>query len=243
MSENVVELLGYTAQEFFADPSLWPTSIHPDDAARVLNDLARIREDGRQIHEYRLRHKDGSYRWVIDDCRVVQDPDGRGAELLGFMQDITSTKHAEELVRKQSTALTELSTPLIPIDDEVLVMPLIGTMDSQRANQVLSTLLAGVSERRARAAILDITGVSVVDTQVANALLGAAKAVRLLGAEIVLTGIRPEVARTLVGLGVELADIVTEGTLQAGIAYARARATGHGTERAGGRSRSRDGDR
>ena len=77
-----------------------------------------------------------------------------------------------------------------------------------------------MSERRASAVILDITGVSVVDTQVANALLQAAKAVRLLGAQVVLTGIRPDVARTLVGLGVDLIDIVTRGTLQAGILYA-----------------------
>ena len=99
-------------------------------------------------------------------------------------------------------------------------MPLIGTMDARRVEQVLQTLLEGVSSRRARVVILDITGVSVVDTYVASALIQAAKAVRLLGAEVVLTGIRPDVARTLVGLDLELTHIVTKGTLQAGIAYA-----------------------
>jgi len=88
---------------------------------------------------------------------------------------------------------------------------------------VMSTLLEGISTSGAAVAILDITGVSVVDTQVANGLIRAARAASLLGAEVVLTGIRPEVARTLVGLGADLHDIVTRGTLQSGIAYAMSR--------------------
>jgi rsbT co-antagonist protein RsbR len=98
-------------------------------------------------------------------------------------------------------------------------MPLIGAFDSARAGQVLATLLHGIERSRARVAILDITGVPLVDTQVAKELLTAAQAVRLLGAQIVLTGIRPEVAQTLVGLGVDLSAIVITSTLQNGIAY------------------------
>jgi rsbT co-antagonist protein RsbR len=229
MSENVVDHLGFTAAEFTGQPDLWVSRLHPDDAGRVLADLENIIEDGHQVHQYRFRHKDGTFRWMYDDCKVVRSSTGQALELIGFWQDITERKATEDLIRKQASALTELSTPIIPISDEVLVMPLIGTMDSQRATQVLDTLLTGVSERRAETAILDITGVSVVDTQVANALLQAAKAVRLLGAKVVLTGIRPEVARTLVGLGVDLADIVTRSTLQAGIAYAMEH-TGEGAD-------------
>jgi PAS domain S-box-containing protein len=126
----------------------------------------------------------------------------------------------EQIIQAQAAALVELSTPLIPISDQVMVMPLIGAVDSRRAQQVIETLLHGVEQLHARVAILDITGVPVVDTHVANALLHAAQAVRLLGARMVLTGIRPEVAQTLVGLGVDLGDIVTQSTLQSGIAYA-----------------------
>jgi rsbT co-antagonist protein RsbR len=85
---------------------------------------------------------------------------------------------------------------------------------------VLETLLEGIAGSGASVAILDITGVALVDTQVANALIRAAQAVNLLGAQVVLTGIRPEVAQTLVGLGVELGGIVTRSSLQSGIAYA-----------------------
>jgi rsbT co-antagonist protein RsbR len=126
----------------------------------------------------------------------------------------------EELIRAQAHAIAELSTPLIPISNEILVMPLVGVMDSGRAKQVMEGLLNGLSSSRGQYAILDITGVSVVDTQVANALIRSAHAARLLGAEVILTGIRPEVAQTLVSIGAGLADIVTCGTLQAGIAYA-----------------------
>jgi PAS domain S-box-containing protein len=128
----------------------------------------------------------------------------------------------EQVIQAQEAALRELSTPLIPLTDDLVAMPLIGTIDSNRAQLVIETLLAGVAASRATTAILDITGVQVVDTQVANALLRAAQAVKLLGAQVVLTGIRPEIAQTLVGLGLDLSGIVTRATLQSGIAFALA---------------------
>jgi rsbT co-antagonist protein RsbR len=99
-------------------------------------------------------------------------------------------------------------------------MPIIGTVDTKRAQQVMETLLSGIVDRRAKTAILDITGMTVMDTQVANALVQAAQSVRLLGAQVILTGIRPEIAMTLISLGVDLRDIVTHSSLQAGINYA-----------------------
>jgi rsbT co-antagonist protein RsbR len=150
-----------------------------------------------------------------------------------IFEDITERKRAEETMRQgmiqeekiraQQTALEELSTPLIPITDQIVVMPLIGALDSRRAQQVVGALLHGVSETRARTAILDITGVSVVDTQVANALIRAAQSAQLLGAQVMITGIRPEVAQTLIGLGVDLRGIITHSSLQSAIASAMAR--------------------
>ena len=99
-------------------------------------------------------------------------------------------------------------------------MPLIGTVDAQRAQRVLEVLLDGIARNGAHTAILDVTGVLVVDTMGANHLIRAAQAVGLLGAQVVLTGIRSEVAQTLLGLGADLSGIVTKGTLQNGIAFA-----------------------
>jgi rsbT co-antagonist protein RsbR len=126
----------------------------------------------------------------------------------------------EEVIRAQVLAIQELSAPIIPIYEGVLVLPLIGTIDSQRAGMIITTLLDSITRQNARIVLLDITGVPLVDTQVAHHLLQAAHAVRLLGAVLVLVGIRPEIAQTIVHLGVNLSDIVTRANLQAGFAYA-----------------------
>jgi rsbT co-antagonist protein RsbR len=152
------------------------------------------------------------------------EPTGFGA----VARDITVELRAEserialqtQVIEAQQAALRELSTPLIPLADGVVAMPLIGSIDSSRAQLVIETLLQGVAEQKAHTTIIDITGVPVVDTQVASALLRAAQAVKLLGAKVVLTGIRPEVAQTLVGLGLDLSGITTRGTLQSGVAEA-----------------------
>lgn len=128
-----------------------------------------------------------------------------------------------EVIEAQQAALRELSTPLIPVAAGVLVMPLVGAIDSRRAQQIIEGLLAGIAEQKARAAIIDITGVKVVDSQVAGALLQAAQAARLLGTEMILTGISPEVAQTLVQIGADLSGLATRGSLQSGIAYALGR--------------------
>lgn len=126
----------------------------------------------------------------------------------------------EEIIRAQEATLAELSTPLIPISDEIMVMPLIGTMDSRRAQQVMEAILEGMSASQSQFLILDITGVNLIDTQVANSFIRAAQATKLLGAQVMITGIRPEVAQTLVGLGVDLTSIITCSSLQRGIALA-----------------------
>jgi len=126
----------------------------------------------------------------------------------------------EQIIAAQRTRLLELSTPLIPITDRILVMPLIGTMDVDRAQQAIEAMLQGASGRSAEFVILDITGIKHVDEGVASMLLVAASGLRLLGTRTVITGIRSEVARTLVQLDTSLQGVVTKATLQDGIAVA-----------------------
>jgi anti-anti-sigma factor len=113
-----------------------------------------------------------------------------------------------------------LSSPIIPVLDGILVMPLIGVIDSQRAAMLMETLLRGVEQYRATMVILDVTGVPIIDTQVARALLDAARAAKLLGTQTILVGLRPELAQTIIGLGLDLTALRTHGDLQSGVSYA-----------------------
>ncbi|HEX6622848.1 MAG TPA: DUF4062 domain-containing protein [Pyrinomonadaceae bacterium] len=126
----------------------------------------------------------------------------------------------KEVIRMQEAQLAELSTPLITLTEQIVVMPLVGSIDAGRAARMIQALLRGLEQSRAPVAIIDITGVTVVDTHVANALIQLAQSARLLGTEVILTGIRAGVARSLVGLGVELGGITTRRSLQGGIARA-----------------------
>lgn len=126
----------------------------------------------------------------------------------------------EEIIRAQTESLKELSTPLIPITEQIMVMPLIGTVSAERARQVLETALHGAHSSRAEVVILDVTGVKRTDAAVAEMLVSTASALRLVGALTVLTGVRGEMAELLVDLGIDLNAIVTKGTLMSGIVYA-----------------------
>ncbi|HEU5011355.1 MAG TPA: STAS domain-containing protein [Roseiflexaceae bacterium] len=130
------------------------------------------------------------------------------------------TRVRERIIREQAEQIRELSTPIIPLYEGVLALPLVGAIDSYRASQVLETLLTGISEQQAEVVIIDITGVPVVDTGVAHHLLQSARAARLLGAQVVLVGIGPEIAQTLTQLGADLSGITTRANLQAGVQYA-----------------------
>ncbi|HLO10869.1 MAG TPA: RsbT co-antagonist protein RsbRA [Pseudoneobacillus sp.] len=127
------------------------------------------------------------------------------------------SKTWERTVSLQKIALQELSAPLIPIFEGITVMPLVGTIDTERAKQIMENLLHGVVKHRSEVVLIDITGVPVVDTMVAHHIIQAAEAVRLVGAKCMIVGIRPEIAQTIVNLGIKLTDLTTKSTLKKGI--------------------------
>ncbi len=218
----------------------------PDLAAEepeiVQTNFQQLIEQGVVRVTTRLRRSDGSVIPVGTVTYWLDGPNGSNV-IISFVRDLTEEQRRErerqelqeQVIRAQQAALRELSTPLIPIAEGVVVMPLIGSVDSNRAQLVVETLLSGVAEQHASTAIIDITGVPVIDTQVANALIRAAQAVKLLGAQVILTGIRPEVAQTLVNLGVDLSDVITRSTLQSGIAEALNGLGAHGLNGSGGK--------
>jgi len=129
----------------------------------------------------------------------------------------------DEIIATQRRLIQELSTPIIPVNDTTLVVPLIGAIDSLRAGQITESVLEAVSRQQTQVLIIDITGVAVVDTNLIHHLLQTARAARLLGTTVLLVGIGPEVAQTIVQLGVDLSSFVTRSTLQAGLEYATAK--------------------
>lgn len=122
----------------------------------------------------------------------------------------------EHIVSLQRVALQELSAPLIPVMEGITIMPLIGTIDTERAKLIMENLLEGVIKHNADVVLIDITGVPVVDTMVAHHIIQAAEAVRLIGSQCILVGIRPEIAQTIVNLGIDLGKFPTKSSLKKG---------------------------
>jgi PAS domain S-box-containing protein len=223
ISDHVRAMTGYTAEEIVASTDRWFALIHPEDRDRVMREIQAFHAEESGSTQYRWIGKDERVTWVETHVTHIKDETGASVGMRGVTLDITARKAAErqqEIIRAQAEALLELSTPLIPISEEVMVMPLVGALDAERGERAIEALLAGMSRSGARVVILDVTGVPTIDTRVADALRRAARSVQLLGAEVVLTGIRPDVARTLVALDIDLGRVTTRGTLQDGIAHA-----------------------
>lgn len=132
---------------------------------------------------------------------------------LGLLTAEAFQKTREEVIQRQQKELLELSTPVVRLWDNILALPLIGTLDSARTQVVMQNLLQAIVETRSDYAIIDITGVPVVDTLVAQHLLKTVAAARLMGADCLISGIRPQIAQTIIHLGVDLSDVTTKATL------------------------------
>jgi rsbT co-antagonist protein RsbR len=130
---------------------------------------------------------------------------------VGFVQE------RERIIRQQQEAIRELSTPVLQVRERLLILPIIGVIDPQRARQVTEQLLRGIRSNRAKVVVIDITGVPAVDATVANHLVQTVDASRLMGATVIVTGLSAEIAQTLVTIGVDLSKMKTIGDLQGGI--------------------------
>ena len=147
----------------------------------------------------------------------------RVLDALGLYTTETYQRGREEIIARQQQELLELSTPVVQLWQGVLALPLIGTLDSARTQVVMESLLQAVVETGSEIAIIDITGVPVVDTLVAQHLLKTVAAARLMGADCIISGIRPQIAQTIVHLGVEISDVITKATLADAFAIALTR--------------------
>ena len=170
-----------------------------------------------------LHRSTGERRWLLVTAMPKLGPDGAVLEVVSTFTDITGRRRVEETVRAQARRIAELSAPLIPIDDRILVVPLIGELDLKRAQRLLESLTEGVVARKARTIIVDVTGVPELDITGVEALRRSAGAVRLLGARMMLSGVRPNVASAMVEQPGEHAPFEAHASLERAIAAARAR--------------------
>jgi rsbT co-antagonist protein RsbR len=134
-------------------------------------------------------------------------------DALGLCSVETYIKTREEVIRRQQEEMLELSTPVVKLWDGILALPIIGTLDSARTQVVMETLLENIVKTNSKVAIIDITGVPTVDTVVAQHLLKTVTAARLMGADCIISGVRPQIAQTIVHLGINLLDVTTKATL------------------------------
>jgi rsbT co-antagonist protein RsbR len=156
------------------------------------------------------------YQQLLDDTLKIS----KFVDSLGIVTFETFIQGREEVIMRQTDEMTEISTPVVQIWDGILAMPLIGTLDSSRALVVMENLLQEIVRTGSDIAILDISGVPTVDSMVAQHLIKTVNATRLMGAECIISGIRPEIAQTIVHLGIDLSHVVTKSSLSNALKHA-----------------------
>jgi rsbT co-antagonist protein RsbR len=159
----------------------------------------------------------GRYHADFEKLNRILDAYEPAANRIAITVAVGFVQERERTIREQQEAIRELSTPVLQVRERLLILPIIGVIDPQRARQLTEQLLRGIRTNRARVVVIDITGVAAMDSNVANHLVLTVEASRLLGATVIVTGLSPEIAQTLVNIGVDLTKMNTVGDLQGGI--------------------------
>jgi methyl-accepting chemotaxis protein len=210
-NENFLKIFGYRLDEvvgkhhrIFCDPGYAESTAY----AEFWQKLGRGEYDA---DEFKRIGKDGTEIWLQASYNPIFDVDGRPRKIVKFAADITDE------VQKRSLALLEMSTPVTKIWDGVLFAPIVGIVDSKRSVDIMNKALESIADTRARTLLLDIGGVAVVDTAVANHLIKIAKAAVLMGCKTIISGISPSIAQTIAELGIELGAIQTTSTIESAL--------------------------
>ena len=212
------EIIGKNFSVFYPPEDI--RSGKPEKELKLAAEQGRFEDDG-----WRVR-KDGSKFWANVVITALRDADGK---LRGFgkvtrdlterkrMDEALAQKAANDALARRSQEILDISTPVVQVWEGIILAALIGSLDSQRTQQLMEKLLEGIVETRSTVAIVDITGVPSVDTQTGRHLVETMSAVRLLGADVILTGVRPAIAQTLVHLGIDLGEVTTRPSLAGGL--------------------------
>ena len=163
--------------------------------------------------EFKRRDKHGKEIWLQASYNPIFDADGNPRKVVKFASDVTREVEGRSLVLK-------MSTPVTAIWQDILMLPLVGIIDSSRAQDIMNAMLTAIAETQARVIIMDISGVAVVDTAVANHLIKITKATALMGCACTISGVSPAIAQTIVDLGIDVGRVKTTATMQDALAHA-----------------------
>jgi len=212
-------MYGYAAAEIVGRPvNILVAPNRPDEVPQILE---KIKRGERVDHFETVRvKKNGEALDVSLTVSPIKDVSGRIVGASTVARDITEQKKLREELTRRAKEILDVSTPVLQVWEGVLVAPFIGTLDTQRAQQFMQCLLDRIVETNSSVALLDVTGVPAIDTRTAQHLIETITSVRLLGAQAVLTGVRPAIAQTLAHLGINLADVVTRSSLSGGLRVA-----------------------
>lgn len=223
VTEGFHVVTGYTRSEL-DDLGGWRALVHRVDRAAVGRAIAALRgsEDLERAGDVRIRTRTSEVRWLRVYARAFSEDDARGERrLLTAAQDITERKRSEEALAKHQAVIRALSTPVLRLSERLLILPVIGDVDAHRAQQLTRQLIEGIQTHRAKAVVIDLTGVADVDSTATPYLVEAVETTRLMGATAILSGVSAALAHQLVAVGVDLAQLRTAGDLQAGVDEAR----------------------
>ncbi len=210
------DILGKTVHELF--PPEQADNFTKQDQSVLVNKTLM------DVPEVTYSDASGGSHIVTAKKAPLIDAEGNVSFIVGVTRDITELKKTElekiQAIKERDEAISKLTTPLVEIWEGIILVPLIGIIDSYRAKQITESLLNYIAQARTGIVIMDISGISDVDTKTASHILQTIQAVKLMGSEFIITGISPDVASTLVTLGIDLSEITTRRTLHEGLEYA-----------------------
>jgi len=214
-------LKGWKAQEIIGQHFSRFYPPEDNEKGKTEMELKQALEKGRFEDEGWRMRKDGTRFWANVIITTLRDEQGNLRGFGKITRDLSDRRQAEDKIKRQAQEILEMATvPVVQVWEGIVLVPIIGTLDSQRTQQLMERLLQRVTETSSPVALLDITGVPAVDSQTAQHLIETVSAVRLLGADVIITGIRPPIAQTLVHLGIDLNNVTTRSSLTAGLRMA-----------------------
>lgn len=217
VTDGFTLVTGYTHTEL-EERGGWPTLIHPDDGAVGGKVIGALMAGRNATGDVRIVTKSGDVRWMrYFSTLFVDSGDGGSTSFLTAAQDITARKQSDADMIKQEEVIRVLSTPVLRLRDRLLILPVIGDVDPARARQLTTQLIQGIRTHRAKAVVLDLTGVAEIEQAAAGDLVKTVETARLMGATTILSGVSTAIAQRLVDVGIDLATLRTAGDLQAGL--------------------------